>query len=92
MLPPAKERLGSPQATPYQVRLPSKPIPPPDPYKVLTGKSYYAVANGRERGIFQDFPRYIQAVEGFRGAISAKFKTLNEARKYLKEQNVAGLF
>ncbi len=44
---------------------------------------YYAVAEGRNIGIFQNWNKVKSSVHGFSGAKYKSFKTLNEAQKYL---------
>ena len=45
---------------------------------------FYAVKNGRQPGIFNDWDTCKQHVSGFKGALYKKFKTIDEAKEYLK--------
>jgi ribonuclease HI len=48
-------------------------------------KAYYAVANGRAKGIFNDWETTESQVRGFQGAQYKKFNTAEEAQSYLKD-------
>lgn len=53
-------------------------------------KKYYAVKNGRNIGIFLSWEECEKQVKGFKGANYKGFKTIEEAKKYLKEKNIKG--
>ena len=44
---------------------------------------FYAVKNGRQPGIFNDWDTCKQHVSGFKGAVYKKCKTMDEAKEYL---------
>ncbi|KAL7031635.1 hypothetical protein ACKWTF_007079 [Chironomus riparius] len=46
---------------------------------------FYAVAKGKSPGIFKTWPECQQQVKGFSGAVFKKFKTLNEAENFIKQ-------
>lgn len=47
--------------------------------------SYYAVANGRNIGIFLSWPECNESVKGYKGAKYKKFKTKEEAEQFIQE-------
>lgn len=49
----------------------------------MAKKKYYAVAAGREKGIFTDWPSAEKQVKGFGGAKYKSFPTMEEARAWL---------
>lgn len=51
-------------------------------------KKYYAVKNGRNIGIFLSWEECEKQVKGFKGANYKGFKTIEEAKTYLKEKNI----
>lgn len=53
-------------------------------------KKYYAVKNGRNIGIFLSWEECEKQVKGFKGANYKGFKTIEEAKTYLKEKNIKG--
>jgi viroplasmin and RNaseH domain-containing protein len=50
---------------------------------------YYAVKNGRKRGIFDNWDECQQQISSFKGAIFKSFLTLNEAQNYLEEEKIS---
>lgn len=53
-------------------------------------KKYYAVKNGRNIGIFLSWEECEKQVKGFKGANYKGFKTIEEAKTYLKGKNIKG--
>ena len=51
-------------------------------------KKYYAVKNGRNIGIFLSWEECEKQVKGFKGANYKGFKTIEEAKTYLKEKKM----
>ena len=52
--------------------------------------SYYAVANGRNIGIFPTWDECNASVKGFKGAVYKKFSTQSEAEQYLQAHSSSG--
>lgn len=52
----------------------------------MSGKAYYAVKEGKKPGIYHDWETCKAQVDGYSGAEYKKFKTLKEAKIYLKDQ------
>jgi ribonuclease HI len=50
--------------------------------------SYYAVANGRNIGIFLSWPECNESVKSYKGAKYKKFKTKEEAEQFIQEYQV----
>lgn len=55
----------------------------------MPNKSYYAVARGRNRGIYTDWGMCSEQVTGFQGAVHKGFKDLEGARAFLQAHPVA---
>ncbi len=53
-----------------------------------TNKNYYAVAKGRETGIFHSWFQCEASVREFKGAIHKGFPTIAEARKFLQHYGI----
>lgn len=50
--------------------------------------SYYAVANGRQIGIFCDWQLCKQSINGYKNAIYKKCKTMEHAELFIKKNNI----
>lgn len=53
--------------------------------------SFYAVANGKQNGIYQSWEDCKLQVIGFKGAIYKKFKTKQEAQNFIKENTIQSI-
>ena len=49
--------------------------------------AYYAVASGRNIGIYNNWDDCLSVVKGFKNAIYKKFSERKEAERFLNEQN-----
>ena len=47
--------------------------------------TFYAVAEGRHPGIYQEWLQTEEQIKGYPGAIHKKFSTMEEAEQYMKE-------
>lgn len=52
----------------------------------MTKKNYYAIRKGRNIGIFEDWGEVNELIKGYSGAEYKKFKTKEQAQKYLEEK------
>lgn len=51
----------------------------------MTNSKYYAVKKGRKTGIFETWKECQEQISGFKGASYKSFKSLDEAKEFLKE-------
>jgi ribonuclease HI len=49
---------------------------------------FYAVANGRTKGIFTDWNSCLESVKGYKNALYKKFKSEEEAKTYIESQSI----
>jgi ribonuclease HI len=49
---------------------------------------FYAVANGRTKGIFNDWNSCLESVKGYKNALYKKFKSEEEAKTYIESQSI----